>query len=139
MGARKACLKTIKIFCNVIPVLAGVLLLVALFIKAVPFSFYAGLFTGNVITDSFAGAIFGSIAAGSPIDSYIIGGELLKKGISLVAVTAFMVAWVTVGLVQFPAESMTLGRKFAVTRNLVSFLLCIAVAVATFLTLGVIV
>jgi DNA-binding response OmpR family regulator len=47
-----------------------------------------------------------------------LGGELLAKGISLVAVTALLVSWVTVGSVQLPAEALMLGSRFALYRNL---------------------
>ena len=63
--------------------------------------------------------------------SYVLGGELFKQGVSLVAVTAFLVAWVTVGLVQLPAESMILGKRFAITRNITAFILSIIVAIIT--------
>jgi len=48
------------------------------------------------------------------------------------------VAWVTVGLVQIPAEISALGRKFAVVRNVVSFFMSIAVAGATVTVLNLI-
>ena len=86
----------------------------------------------------FIGSFIGSISAGNPITSYIFGGELLSQGISLLAVTAFIVAWVTVGFIQLPAESIILGRKFAILRNLSAFVLAIVVAVITVLILGVI-
>jgi hypothetical protein len=70
--------------------------------------------------------------------SYIIGGELLKQGISLIAVTAFIVAWVTVGFIQLPAESMILGKKFAFVRNILSFIFAIIVALITVVILGVV-
>jgi uncharacterized membrane protein YraQ (UPF0718 family) len=89
------------------------------------------VFKGNIISDTLLGAIFGSISAGNAVTSYIIGGELLKEGISLFAVAAFIVAWVTVGVVQFPAEAAILGKRFALLRNLLSFILSIAVAIVT--------
>ncbi len=63
---------------------------------------------------------------------------MLQAGVSLVAVTAFLVAWVTVGLVQFPAEAILLGRRFALRRNLLSFFFSILVALATVALLGLI-
>ena len=87
--------------------------------------------------DSFIGSALGSILAGHPITSYIIGGELLEQGISLIAVTAFLVTWVTVGLVQLPVESALLGKKFAITRNITAFLFAILVAIITAAILGV--
>lgn len=56
-------------------------------------------------------------------------GEVLKQGVSLFAVTVFLVVWVTVGLVQLFAEAGILGKRFAITRNLLSLLLSVFVAV----------
>ena len=88
-----------------------------------------------MILDPFIGALFGGGAAGNPLTSYIIGGELLSRGISLVAVLAFIVSWVTVGTIQLPAESLMLGRRFALLRNAVSFLMAFLIAILTVLTL----
>lgn len=133
---RQSGFKLVMSFKSIMPILIGVLMLVALIIKVIPGEFYASLFTGNVFVDSLVGSLFGSIAAGNPVNSYIIGGELLKQGISLFAITAFMVAWITVGVVQFPAESLMLGKRFATVRSLVSFGLCIVISLLTVLTLG---
>ncbi|MBD3263202.1 hypothetical protein GF374_02375 [Candidatus Woesearchaeota archaeon] len=116
---------------NAIPIIAGVVLLVGLITSSVPKSFYSTIFTKNPIFDSFIGSAIGSVLAGTPITSYIIGGEILSQGVSLIAVTAFVVAWVTVGIVQFPAEAYLLGRRFAITRNLISFMFAIIVAMIT--------
>ncbi len=134
----KAVKKTAKSFKSMIPVLVPILFLIALINVAVPISFYEKIFTGQFILDPVIGAAFGSIAAGNPVESYILGGELLKNGISLTAITAFIVCWVTVGMVSLPFEISTLGKKFAVSRNIVSFLSAIIVAILTALTLGVI-
>ncbi|MBN2585220.1 hypothetical protein JXA59_01035 [Patescibacteria group bacterium] len=122
----------------VMPVILGIFLLLSLMNTAIPKSFYAKLFTGNLWLDSFVGAAVGSISVGNPLTSYIVGGEMLNQGVSLVAVTAFLLGWVTVGIIQLPAESLMLGKRFAITRNLVSFILAIVVAVLTVLTLKLI-
>ena len=88
------------------------------------------IFTGNRFLDTIWGACFGSILAGHPINSYVIGDEFLENGISLYAVTALIVTWVSVGVMHLPAEIAALGRKFAVLRNTLSFLLSIPVAIA---------
>ena len=129
--------KTVRGFGQMVPIMVGVILLVSLAAAALPEEFYSSLFTGNVLVDSLAGAVLGSIAAGNPVTSYLIGGELLARGISLVAITAFILAWVTVGVVTFPAESMIIGRRFAISRNVVSFFLSIAAAILVVFTLGV--
>jgi hypothetical protein len=107
-------------------------------VKLIPQSFYLQIFQNNILIDPVIGSVIGSVSAGNPVISYILGGELLKQGISLIAITAFIVAWVTVGFVQLPAESMILGRKFALIRNLISFIFAIVVSLITVTLLGVI-
>lgn len=121
-----------------LPVLVGIILLVGLANTIIPKSFYLNLFSKNIFFDSIIGSGIGSILAGNPITSYILGGELLIQGVSLIAVTAFLVAWVTVGLVQLPAEAILLGKKFAIMRNLVSFVFSIFVAIITVFLVGLI-
>ncbi|MBW3006415.1 permease, partial [Candidatus Woesearchaeota archaeon] len=118
---KEAVFKSAKALWQALPILAGVLLLVSLANTLIPKQAYAYLFFKNSLLDSFIGSAVGSVLAGSPITSYIIGGELLAQGISMTAVTAFIVAWVTVGIVQLPAEAMLLGKKFAITRNICAF------------------
>lgn len=127
--------KTLNSFTQMLPIIIGVLLLISLVNATIPAEAYAGLFTGNVLIDPVLGAAFGSIASGNPITSYIIGGELIAAHISLTAVTAFILSWVTVGLISLPAEMDLLGKRFAVTRNLLSFLFSILIALLVDLTL----
>jgi uncharacterized membrane protein YraQ (UPF0718 family) len=129
--------KAFKSFGTALPILLGVILLVGLFRTFVSSQMIASVFTGALLRDTVIGTVIGSISAGNPITSYIIGGELLKEGVSLFAVTAFIVAWVTVGIVQFVAEAGILGKRFALSRNILSFILAILVAVATVTTLMV--
>ncbi|GAG27215.1 unnamed protein product [marine sediment metagenome] len=121
-----------------LPVLVGVLLLVGLVNTSIPKVYFTKIFTGNNLLDPFIGTAFGSVAAGNPLTSYIIGGELLKNGINLAAVVAFILSWVTVGTVQLPAESLMLGKRFALVRNGISFVMAILVALLTVTTLEVI-
>ena len=122
----------------VTPIILGVVLLIGLANTAIPRSFYANIFTGISTIDSVIVSVIGSVAAGSPITSYIIGSELLDNGVSLVAVVAFILAWVTVGVIQFPAESLMLGRRFALARNLTAFFTAIIISLLTVSTLWLI-
>jgi len=131
-------IKVLRSFSSSVPILLSVILLFGLFRTFVSKQLIATIFTGDLFKDTLLGSIIGSISAGNPINSYIIGGELLKDNVNLFAVTAFIVAWVTVGLVQLPAESSILGKRFAIVRNGSSFILAILVAIATVVTLMVI-
>jgi len=130
--------KALKSFLTALPVLTGVILLMGLFKTFVTHEMISSVFTGEPFRDTLIGSALGSILTGNPITSYIIGGELLKNGVSLFAVTAFILAWVTVGITQLPAEAVFLGKRFALARNGLSFILAIGIAAATVLTLGVI-
>jgi len=133
---KKSALQTFNAFKRSIGIIIAVLLLMALISETLPKDWLSGFFTRNEFLDSLIGATLGSIAAGNPLNSYIIGGEFLNQGISLIAVTAFILTWVTVGIVQLPAESLLLGKRFAITRNILSFVSAIVIAILTSLTLA---
>jgi predicted Fe-Mo cluster-binding NifX family protein len=126
-------------FMNLLPIMLGVVLLIGLFNIFLSREFVPLMFSGSKVQDTLLGACMGSILAGNPINGYIIGGELLEQGVSLFAVTALLVAWVTVGLIQLPAEIAALGRGFALVRNAVSFLLSIITAIVTVTILDLII
>ena len=136
---KQSTLKAAKGLWNSLPMILGTILLISLISAMVPKSFYVTIFGKNSLINSFIGGLIGSISAGHPITSYIFGGEMLNQGVGLIAVTAFIVSWVTVGLIQLPAESAILGKKFALLRNLSAFILSIIVAIITILILGVII
>ena len=136
ISLKQAFLKTIRSFKRSLPILLGILMLLSLASVTIPKSLYSTIFTGNQIVDPLIGASMGSIAGGNPLTSYIIGGELRVQGISMLAITAFIVAWVTVGLIQLPAEALMLGKRFALVRNGTSFVAAVIIAVLTVLILG---
>ena len=125
-----------KGFSKTIPMILGTILLVSL-ASLIPSSFYLKIFQGTLL-DPIIGSLIGSISAGDPITSYIFGGEMIKQGVGLMAVTAFIVSWVTVGTIQFPAESMILGKKFALIRNLLSFISAIIIGALTGILMSII-
>jgi len=131
---KKAFLQTLNLFETVLPMLIGILLLVSLLHQFFQ-SHYKEWFTGNYLLDPLIGAVAGSISFGIPITSYIAGGDLLRAGVSLLAVTAFIMAWTTVGLVMVPLEASVLGRRFAVVRNLLNFFFALLISMATVFTL----
>lgn len=97
--------------------------------------YYPLIFTGNFLLDPLIGAIGGSISFGIPITAYVVGGELLTRGVSLLAVTAFIMAWTTVGIAMIPLEIKFLGKKFAILRNFINFFIAIIISILTILTL----
>lgn len=127
----------IKTFQNIkmsTPIVIGVLMLVNI-INPLIQSYYPKIFTGNYFIDPLLGAIGGTLTFGIPVASYVTGGELLKEGVSLLAVTAFILSWSTVYFVMLPLEISYLGKKFAILRNVLNFITSIIIAILTVLTL----
>ncbi|RLB70816.1 MAG: hypothetical protein DRH07_07805 [Deltaproteobacteria bacterium] len=127
--------KTLRMLIRVLPNIFAVVLLSGLIMEFVPMNRLSEFLGGGILTDGFVGAGIGSISIGNPLVSYVLGGELLDQGVSLVAVTALLVSWVTVGSIQLPAEIQTFGARFALLRNALSFLFAILIAVLMLLTM----
>ncbi len=124
-------LKTFRGFKKIIPMILIIFLIISFIKVLIPTSFYQKIFTGNFFADLFIGSTLGSVLAGNPITGYILGNEFLKNGVDLVAVTSFLVCWTTVGLIQYPVESISLGKNFAKFRNISAFFISMLVAITT--------
>jgi hypothetical protein len=129
--------KTLQNIRTAMPIVVGVLLLISI-LNPLLQKFYPKLFTGNYFIDPLVGAIAGSISFGIPVASYVTGGELLKEGVSLLGVTAFILAWSMVGTMFLPLEIANVGKKFAIWRNSLNFVGSIVIAILTVITLKII-
>ena len=116
---------------KILPIIVVLFLIISYIQVLIPSEFYAKIFTGNFWGDLFTGSFLGSILAGNPITGYILGHEFLQNKVGLVAVTAFLVCWTTVGVVQYPVERVALGKKFAGFRNISAFFISMLVAGTT--------
>lgn len=123
--------KSAMSFLSMTPLLLGVIGLVGLFQTMVTPEILSTLFNGNPLFDTLIGTLSGGISAGNPIISYVLGGELLKQGVSLYAVSAFILSWVTLGLIQIPAEVEVFGKRFTLYRNILAFVFTLIIAVLT--------
>jgi uncharacterized membrane protein YraQ (UPF0718 family) len=132
----KAVRKARRQMTAMLPVLAGVILLVGLFQTFVSRAWVSAVFTQHPLSDAFFGAVFGSMLAGNPVNSYVIGRGFLDAGVGFAGVAAFILTWVTVGLIQLPAEVAALGLRFSLTRAVVAFALSIPLACVTSWLLG---
>ena len=127
--------KTGKMLLRIFPNILAIVLLSGLIMEFVPLSRLSEFLGGGFFTDGLVGAGIGSISIGHPLVSYVLGGELLDQGVSLMAVTALLVSWVTVGSIQLPAEIQTFGVRFALLRNGISFLFALVIAFLVLITM----
>ena len=127
--------KSLKGFALNLPMLIGVILLSGLFEVFITPDMLSSLFTGHAFYDTLIGTISVGVSVGQPFISYLIGGELLDNGMSYYAVTAFVLSWVTLGVVQLPYEYSLFGGRFTLTRNLLAFIFVLLISFATVQTL----
>jgi hypothetical protein len=127
--------KTWTSILTAIPIIIGVLLLIEI-LNPLLEKLYPKVFTGNLLLDPVLGALAGSLSFGIPVISYVTGGELLKLGVSLLAVTAFILSWSSVGIVTLPIESSCMGKKFAIARNSINFITSIIISILVLLTIN---
>ena len=127
--------KTGKMLFRVLPNIFAVVLLSGLIMEFVPLDRLSEYLGGGFFSDGLVGAGIGSISIGNPLVSYVLGGALLEQGISLMAVTALLVSWVTVGSIQLPAEIQTFGARFALLRNGISFVFALIIAFLVLVTM----
>lgn len=133
---KRALLNAFKTLYTIFPMLLAVIGLVGLFETYVTHEMLHSIFSSSPLQDTFIGTFVGGISVGQPFLSYIIGGELLQEGISLYAVTAFILSFVTLGLIQLPLEYSLFGLRFTIVRNLLAFLSALLISWATVVTIG---
>ena len=123
--------KTYKSLVRIIPMILGVILLISIIEILIPKKVFWAIFTKNIFVDPFIWAALWSIMAWNPITWYILWKWFLDSWVDLIAVTSFLVCWVTVWMVQLPVEASMLWKKFAIFRNIAAFFMSILVAIIT--------
>ena len=135
---KETSLNTLKSLGAVMPMLIAIIGLIGLFETVITPQMLHSLFSGSTLRDTLIGTLAGGVSVGQPFLSYIIGGELLQEGVSLYAVTAFILSFVTLGIVQLPLEFSLFGARFTIIRNLLSLLFALLISWATVVVYGVI-
>ena len=130
--------KSLKGFLSMFPMLLAILLLLGIFDVYITKDILLSFFISNNFIDTITGTLLGGVLTGNPMISYILGGELTDAGVSLYAVTAFILSWVTIGLVQLPAEVEIFGLRFTFYRTLFTFITTILVSLCTVSTVNLI-
>jgi len=133
---KKASISTLQTLKTIAPMLFGIIGLVGLFKTFITPEMLHSLFNGSAFHDILVGTATGGVSVGQPFISYIIGGEFLKEGVSPYGVTAFILSFVTLGVVQLPLEFSIFGARFTLIRNILSIIFAILISWITTYTLG---
>ena len=133
---KKAFKKAFISFISITPMLIAVMGLVGLMQVYLTPDILSTFFGHGSLIDTLAGTLAGAISMGQGMISYVVAEGLMEQGVSHYALSAFILAWVTLGFVQLPAEATIFGLKFTFYRNILTLISTIIIAYATVLTVG---
>lgn len=93
-----------------------------------PESIKSVLGSENTIVATIIAAIAGSITLIPAFVAFPLVGSFVDVGASIVPAVAFLTTLTMVGVVTFPLEKREFGFKFALTRNVFSFIAALGIA-----------
>lgn len=104
------------------PLLLAIFSLIGLFQEFVPPQLIqTWLGADNHLLSLLNGGLVGAIAIGPPVAAFPIAGSFIDTGAWPPAAAAFIVSWVSVGVVTLPVEAHVFGWRFALWRNVITF------------------
>ncbi len=132
---QKKTVKALKISCKkfakILPAFITMMILVSIILFLVPNRMIVEFLGNNNKTiGTIIASLFGSITLMPGFIAYPLCGILLKKGVSYTVLAAFSTTLMMVGVVTYPIEKEYFGAKVAIIRNVLSFTIALAVAVA---------
>ena len=133
---KKAFIKALISFISITPMLIAVMGLVGLMQVYLTPDILSTFFGYGSLIDTLVGTLAGAISMGQGMISYVVAEGLLEQGVSHYALSAFILAWITLGFVQLPAEASVFGIRFTFYRNILTLISTIIIAYATVLTVG---
>lgn len=82
----------------------------------------------NTFLSTVAAAFVGSITLIPAFVAFPLVGSLVHAGASIIPIVAFLTTLTMVGFVTFPLEKREFGLRFALIRNILSFVFAIIIA-----------
>lgn len=104
------------------PLLLSIFALIGLFNEFVPPSLVQQwLGAENKLLALLNGGLVGAVAIGPPVAAFPIAASFIEGGAWPPAAAAFIVSWVSVGVISLPVEAHVFGWRFALLRNSLTF------------------
>ncbi len=128
MKTKKSLLIALKTLGKIAPSIVSVILLIGIMYGL--FSDKIVLFFGqeNGVIGFVTIALFGSILHIPALLAFPLAGSFLSEGASISSVAAFITTLTMIGIVTLPLEIKTMGKKFAIYRNAISFIIALIIA-----------
>lgn len=108
---------------RMVPLLLSIFALIGLFQEFVPpETIRTWMGNENHLLSLLNGGLIGAIAIGPPVAAFPIAYSFIETGAWPPAAAAFIVSWVSVGVITLPVEAHVFGWKFALWRNGITFI-----------------
>ncbi|WP_058486559.1 permease [Defluviitalea phaphyphila] len=114
---------------NMIGEIIGILFLIGLVLTFIPPEVIKNILgESNQFISTMISAFVGSITLLPAFVAFPMVGSFVDAGASIVPAVAFLTTLTMVGVVTFPLEKQEFGLKFAMTRNILSFVFAFIIA-----------
>jgi len=126
---KQALIVALKSFFRILPTVLIIIIFIGLFLGFVPQSQISKIvgeqagFGGVLIV-----GLLGAILHIPSLISFPLAASLLKSGASVTSVAVFITTLTMIGVVTLPLEIKELGKKMALLRNGISFIIAIIIA-----------
>ncbi len=121
--------KAWKMFINVLPQFVAILLLVGLLLAVVtPETIQRIIGAESGLAGMLIVSLLGAVTLVPVLVAFPVAAELLNNGAGVAQIAVFISALTMVGFVTLPMEIKYLGKKAAVLRNVLSYLLAFVAA-----------
>jgi len=137
MKFKEAIKKSAISILKILPMFVAIVWLVGIFQVFVTPKMLSHFFDGSYFHDTITSLISGSITIGQVILSCIVGFALLKKGVTLFAVTVFFLTFTTIGMIQIPLEMELLGKRFTIIQNFMAIVFIVIVSYMIVFLMGI--
>ena len=141
IASRDKTFRAIKIaatrFLSILPAFLMMLILVSVVLFLLPDEvIIAYLGIDNRFFGTFFASLFGSITLMPGFIAFPLCGILLEKDVPYMVLSAFTTTLMMVGVLTYPVEKAYFGARVTIIRNLLSFLMALAIAAVTGLFFG---
>lgn len=113
---------------KLIPLLAAVFGLVGLFqVFLSPEQVEQAMGAGNGWMSLLIGGALGAVSIGPPLAAYPLAGSMLDAGAWPPAVAAFIITWISIGVITLPFEASVFSLRYALLRNGIGFFIALLI------------
>jgi len=113
---------------KLIPLLIAIFGMVGLFqVFLSPQQVEQALGASNGWISLFIGGALGAVSIGPPLAAYPLAGSMLDAGAWPPAVAAFVICWISIGVITLPFEASVFSLRYALLRNGIGFVVALII------------